>query len=170
MADKKNKNKNKAVERRTTPGRGRYGGFRLSRPPHAPRSPSTYTAMDLYSRTYHTAAHGLVKNFVPVSFRDIQQHKIRWYPRYCAGIFHFFYDCPPSRGASDPSPGEPIDAPGSPRWSSEHVLSPSPQRSAVWGGRGVTARPRAVKWSSGVAAVFWTIRRHKRIIYLVIMI
>ena len=104
MADKKNKNKNKAVERRTTPGRGRYGGFRLSRPPHAPRSPSTYTAMDLYSRTYHTAAHGLVKNFVPVSFMDIQQHKIRWYPRYCAGIFHFFYDCPPSRGPSDPSP------------------------------------------------------------------
>ena len=131
MADKKNKNKNKAVERRTTPGRGRYGGFRLSRPPHAPRSPSTYTAMDLYSRTYHTAAHGLVKNFVPVSFRDIQQHKIRWYPRYCAGIFHFFYDCPPSRGASDPSPGEALDAPRSPSRSSAPVLSPGPPRAAV---------------------------------------
>ena len=34
------------------------------------------------------------------------------------------------------------------------------RRTAVWEGRGATARPREVKWSSGVAAVFsrsiWT--------------
>ena len=29
------------------------------------------------------------------------------------------------------------------------------RRTAVWEGRGATARPWEAKWSSGVAAVFW---------------
>ena len=68
--------------------------------------------------------------------------------------FPFFNDCPLPRGAADPSP-EPLDAPRSPRWPSEPVLSPSRERTAVGGGCGATAVPREAKWSSGVAAVFW---------------
>ena len=69
--------------------------------------------------------------------------------------FPFFVFNPPSRGASDPSRGEPLASPRSPSRSLAPVLSPRPQRAAVWGGRGATAGPREAKWSSGVAAVFW---------------
>ena len=71
-----------------------------------------------------------------------------------AGIF-IFYDSPPFRGASKPSPGGPFHAPRSPSRSSATVLLPVRQRAAVWDGRRATARPREAKWRSGVAAVFW---------------
>ena len=85
------------------PERGRHGGFCLSTPLDAPRSPSTYTAVDVYSGRYHTAEHALVQNlFLCRAGMDVRQH-MRWY-RYSAGI-SIFHDSPPSRGASDPSPG-----------------------------------------------------------------
>ena len=136
-------------------GAGIYGVFCLFTPLHAPRS--------------HIHSSRCVQQYISYS-----STYMRWY-RVCSCIVHgctatqhalvpklqlpvlgfpFFYDSPPSRGASDPSPGEPLDAPRSPRCSSEPVLSLSPQRAAVWGGRGATARPREAKWSSGVAAVF----------------
>ena len=131
------------------PEQGRYGGFCL----HAPRSPSTYTAIDVYSSTYHPAAHALVQSLFLC--------RAGMYSSTCVGTcqvqcwdFHF-YDSPPSRGASDPSPGEPLDASRSPRWSWAPVLSPSPQRAPVWGGRGANPRPGEANWSSGVAAAFW---------------
>ena len=140
---------------RTTPERGRYGGFCLSTPLHAPGSSSTYTAVYGHSSTCHTAARTCVGiALVPVSCKHVHQHNICSYPRYGAEI-SIFCDSPTSRGGSDPSPGAPLDAPRSPKWSSEPVLSPSAQRAAVRGGRGATARPRGAKWSSGVAAVFW---------------
>ena len=137
-------------------GAGIYGVFCLFTPLHAPRS--------------HIHSSRCVQQYISYS-----STYMRWY-RVCSCIVHgctatqhalvpklqlpvlgfpFFYDSPPSRGASDPSPGEPLDAPRSPRCSSEPVLSLSPQRAAVWGGRGATARPREAKWSSGVAAVSW---------------
>ena len=60
IADK-NKNEKITVVRRTMPKRGRYDGFCLSTPLHAPPSPSTHTAVDVYSSTYYTAAHALVQ-------------------------------------------------------------------------------------------------------------
>ena len=35
------------------------------------------------------------------------------------------------------------------------VMRRAQRRTAVWEGRGATARPREAKWSSGVVAVFW---------------
>ena len=35
------------------------------------------------------------------------------------------------------------------------VMRRAQRRTAVWEGRGATARPREAKWSSGVAGVFW---------------
>ena len=89
---KTKKEKNNNSSGRTTPERGRYGGFCLSTPLHAPRSSSTYTAVDVYSSTYHTAARTCVgTEFVPVSCRDVQQHNMchMWYPSYRAGISIF---------------------------------------------------------------------------------
>ena len=58
---KKHKDKRiTTVSGRTTPERGRYSGFCLSTPLHTPRSSSTYTAVDVYSSTYHTAARTCV--------------------------------------------------------------------------------------------------------------
>ena len=86
IADKKEKEKRKTVTvvRRTMPERGRYGGFCLSTPLHAPRSPSTYTAVD-------------VQQYVSYSSTCVGTGTSRGFPS--------FYDSPPSRGASDPSPG-----------------------------------------------------------------
>ena len=110
--------------------RGRYGGFCLSTPLHAPRSPSTYTAVDVYSSTYHTAEHALVQTFFLCrAGMDVQQH-MRWCSGTVLGVPFFNY-YPPSRGASDPSPGEALDAPRSPSRSSAPVLSPGPPRAAV---------------------------------------
>ena len=118
---------------------------------HAPLSPSTYTAVHVYSGRYHTAEHALVQSLFLC--------RAGMYSSTCVGTgtvlgFPFFYYYPPSRGASDSSPGEPLDAPRSPSRSSVPVLSPGPQRAAVWGGRGAPARAREPKWRSGVAAVF----------------
>ena len=67
-------------------------------------------------------------------------------------IFLRFYATP---GSERPVPGNvTFQGPRSPSRSSAPVLLPAPQRAAVWGGRGATARPREAKWSSGVAAVF----------------
>ena len=118
--------------------------------------------------------------------RDVLQQYCSTYSRTCVRTcrvypcavlgFPFFYDSPPSGEANDGSPGEPLDAARSSRWSSEPVLSRSPQRAAMLGGRGATARPREAKWSWGVAAVFWAcckrkyfrrsklLRRHRRIL------
>ena len=136
-------------------GAGIYGVFCLFTPLHAPRS--------------HIHSSRCVQQYISYS-----STYMRWY-RVCSCIVHgctatqhalvpklqlpvlgfpFFYDSPPSRGASDPSPGEPLDAPRSPRWSSASALSPSCERAVVWGGRGAAARPREAKWSSGVTAVF----------------
>ena len=95
--------------------RGRYGGFCLSTPLHAPRSPSTYTAVDAYSGRYHTAEHALVQNlFLCRAGMDVQQH-VRWY-RYSAGIsiFSRFSAIP---GSERSVPGRPTyNAPRSPSW------------------------------------------------------
>ena len=73
----------------------------------------------------------------------------------CRAGVSIFNDSLPPRGASRRVPGRTsFQGPRSPRWSSAPVLPPGPQRAAVWGGRGATARPREAKWSSGVAAVF----------------
>ena len=103
--------------------------------------------------------------------RVIQQN-MRWY-RVCTCVvqgwmysstcvgtgtvqgFPFFYHSPPSRGASDPSPGGPFHAPRSPSRSWAPVLSPGSPRVAVWGGHGANPRPRVAEWRSGPAAVFW---------------
>ena len=39
------------------------------------------------------------------------------------------------------------------------------RRTAVWEGRGATARPQEAKWSAGVSAVFWGILQQKRTTY-----
>ena len=59
---KKNKKNCSSGTPNHTTERGRSGGLCLSIPLHAPRSPSTCTAVDVYSRTYHTAAHALVQS------------------------------------------------------------------------------------------------------------
>ena len=68
-------------------------------------------------------------------------------------VHHRFSATP---GSERTVPGRvPFHAPRSPSRSSAPVRSPAPQRAAVWGGRGATARPRQPKWSSGVATVCW---------------
>ena len=95
-----------AVVRRTTPERGRYGSFCLSTPLHAPRSPSTYTAVDVYSSTCHTAEHALVQSlFLCRAGMDVQQHISTCFGTGTVQGFPFFTNSPPPRGASDPSPG-----------------------------------------------------------------
>ena len=104
-----------AVVRRTIPERGRHGGFFLSTPLDAPRSPSTYTAVDVYSGRYHAAEHALVQNlFLCRAGMDVQQH-VRWY-RYSAGIsiFSRFSAIP---GSERSVPGRPTyNAHRSPSW------------------------------------------------------
>ena len=74
--------------------------------------------------------------------------------------FPLLSDHPPSRGASDPSTGGHFHTPRSPNRSSAPVLSPGRHRVALWDGRGATSRPREVKWSSRLAAVFWECYNH----------
>ena len=116
---------------RMLPERGRYGGFCLSTSLQPPRSPSTCTAVDVeqyvriiqeYMRWYRVCS-------CVVQGMDVQQH-MRWCSGTVLGVpFCNYY--PPSRGASDPSPGEALDAPRSPSRSSAPVLSPGPPRAAV---------------------------------------
>ena len=110
-----------------TPNHARAGPVWRCLPLHA--SPRLALAECVHSRrcvqqyvSYSSTCVG--EEFVPVSCRDEQQHNMRWYPGTVLG-FPFFYDSPPSRGASDLSAGEPLDAPRWPRWSSESVLSAS---------------------------------------------
>ena len=140
---------------RMLPERGRYGGFCLSTSLQPPRSPSTCTAVDVeqyvriiqeYMRWYRVCS-------CVVQGMDVQQH-MRWCSGTVLGVPFFNY-YPPSRGASDPSPGEALDAPRSPSRSSAPVLSPVRHRAAVRNVRGATARPREAKWSSRLAAVLW---------------
>ena len=119
-------------------------------PNHTPTEPPTHT---------HQATH-------PRRATAIQQYT---YTRTCVGTawvhaefvpvsvvlgFPLFDYYPPSRGASDSSPGGPFHAPRSPRRSSAPVLSPVRHRAAVWDVRGATARLRDAKWSSRLATVF----------------
>ena len=108
----------------------------------------------LVRTTHHRAAHSLVQS----SFLC----RAGMYSGTCVGTagttvlgFPFFNYYPPSRGASDPSPVEPLDAPRSRSRSSAPILPPRPQRGAICGGRGTVVVPRGVGWRSGVAAVFW---------------
>ena len=104
-----------AVVRRAMPERGRHGGFCLSTPLDAPRSPSTSTTVHIYSGRYHTAEHALVQDlFLCRAGMDVLQH-VRWY-RYSAGIsiFSRFSAIP---GSERPVPGRPTyNAHRSPSW------------------------------------------------------
>ena len=134
------------------PELGRYGGFSLSTPLHGPRSPSTHTAVAVQQYiSYSSTCVGT--EFDPAPCRDVHQY-MRWYTGTVLG-FCFSYDSPPSLGGSDPSPREPLDTPHSPRWSLNPFISPSPQRAVVWGGRGVTVRPRQAGCNTGFATVSW---------------
>ena len=88
-----------------------FASPRLSTPLHAPRSPSTYTAVDIYSSTsrYDTAEHLLVQSwFLCRAGMHVQQH-MRWY-RYSA----LFSVIP---GSERSVPGRPTyNAPRSPSW------------------------------------------------------
>ena len=80
------------VVSRTMPERGRYGGFCLSAPLHAPRSPSTYTAVDVQQHQYVSYRITCVgTELVLVSCRDVQQHKRCRY-RTVLGFPFFNYD------------------------------------------------------------------------------
>ena len=140
-----------------TPNHARAGPlwrFCLSTPLHAPRSPSSYTAVDVCSSYVSYRSTCVGAEFVPVSCRDVQHH-MRWYKLYIqCWDFHFLrFSAIPRSWRS--VPGRTLHAPRSPSWSSSPVLSPGPQRADVSGGRGATARPREAKGSSGVAAVSW---------------
>ena len=69
------------------PERGRNGRFCLPPPLHAPRSPSTYTAVDVQQYVSYRSTY-VGTEVVPVSCRDVQQH-MRWY-RYSVGMSFFF--------------------------------------------------------------------------------
>ena len=140
-----------AVVRRTTPERGRYGGVCLSTPLHASRSPSAYTAGDVYSSTYHTAAHALVKSLflcragmnssttcvgTQVQCWDFHSFTILRHPGERAICPRESLSTPPAGRGGHQSP----------------FFRRRSQRAAMWGGRGATARPQEAKWSSGVAA------------------
>ena len=60
--------------------------------------------------------------------------------------FPCFYDTPPARGSSKPSPGAPFHAPRSPSRTAAPDLSPKTPRVAVWGG---VARSRGRGESGG---------------------
>ena len=108
--------------------RGRYGGFCLSTPLHGPRSPSTYTAVDVYSSTYHSAEHALVQ----VRYRD----------------FHFFTILRhPGERAIRPREANVQRSPLA-ELGTAPVMRRGQRRAAVWVGRGATARPREAEWSS----------------------
>ena len=141
--------------RRTTPERGQSGAFCLYMPLQAPRSPNTYSrcVQQYQYESYSSTCVGT--EFALVSCRDVQHSTCVGTPEVQCWDFHFFSILRHPGGASDPSPGNPLDDPRSARWSSKPVPSSSPQRAAVWGGRGAMARPREATWSSGVAAVFW---------------
>ena len=133
--------------------RGRYGGFCLSTPLHAPRSPSTYTAVDVYSSTYHTAEHALVQTFFLCRAGMDVQHIT------CVGTgtvqgFPFLYGSPPSRGAIRPREANVQRSPLA-ELGTAPVMRRVQSRAAVWVGRGATARAREAEWSSRLAAVFW---------------
>ena len=90
---------------RTTPERGRNGGFCLSTPLHAPGSSSTYTAVYGHSSTCHTAARTWVGiELVPVSCRHVHQHNICSNPRYGAEI-SIFLRFSAITGSERPVPG-----------------------------------------------------------------
>ena len=113
------------------------------RPNHQPSRTSlpTHDVLQQYS-SIRTAGHACVDDMPSSSLC-----------RAGIPIFLRFYATP---GSERPVPGNvTFQGPRSPSRSSAPVLLPAPQRAAVWGGRGATARPREAKWSSGVAAVFW---------------
>ena len=137
IADKKEKEKRKTVTvvRRTMPERGRYGGFCLSTPLHAPRSPSTYTAVDVQQYvSYSSTCVGTGKHSAGISiFVTIIRHpgERRIRPRESLST-------PPARRVGH---GRPLFRRG---------------LIGLLCGVGVESpRPREAEWSSGLPAVFW---------------
>ena len=122
------------------PERGRYGGFCLSTPLHAPRSPITYTVVDRCIQQYVSYSITCVgTEFVPVSCRD----------------FHFFTILRhPGKRAIRPQEANAQRSPLA-ELGTAPVIRRGQTRADVWVGRGATARPREAEWSSRLAAVFW---------------
>ena len=73
----------------------------------------------------------------------------------------FFNDSPPSRGASDPSPGGQRTTLPARGVGHGTRYSPGTEKGCWVGGtRGATARPREAEWSSRFAAVFGCVNKN----------
>ena len=136
-----------AVVRRTMPERGRHGDICPPTPLHAPLSPSTCTAVDVYSSTYHTAEMALVRSlFLSRAIMDVQQH-LRCGTGTVQGFPIFTILRHPGKRAIRPR-----EAKVQRSLFAESGTTPGVRRgqkiAAVWVGSGATARPRDAYWSS----------------------